>query len=99
MLHKVERAFSGGGLTRIRGEAVNPDAWRNGRRLVDQRFISAGAIGTEPIACGCGRLWVETIAEHDCRKPEAVMLETETETEGEARRGPGRPRKVVSDAV
>lgn len=66
MYHKVERPFSGGGLDRLRGEAINPDQWRTGRRLVDQRFLSPGVATTTPTACGCGRLWVAEIVDHGC---------------------------------
>lgn len=90
LFHRVDRPFSGGGVTRIRGEAVNPDQWRNGRRLVDQRYLSPGAIGVEPVACGCGRHWAEEVQDHDCTLPEATLLEV---TPG--LQAPSKNRKAV----
>ena len=76
-LHMVERSFSGDGVIRLRGEAVNPDRWANGKRLIDQRFISAIPVANAPLECDCGRLWVGEIADHACEKPAAIILEVD----------------------
>lgn len=76
MFHHVERPFSGGGFDRLRGEAVDVDLWRSGRRLVDQRYLSAGPIGHEPKTCPCGRRWVAEVVEHPCEAPDVPAPDT-----------------------
>lgn len=73
--HKILRGFTGAGLDRVAGEAVQPDEWRNGQRLIEQRMIERKPLASEPTACPCGRLWADEVREHDCpgpKKPEKV---------------------------
>ena len=65
MFHKVLRAFDGDGARRITGEAVKPDEYMHGKRLIDQRYISSGSVAKPLTECACGRFWVVE-AEHGC---------------------------------
>lgn len=64
--HVVQRPFSGAGTTHRADEVVDAGSWRNAKHLVSNRYLRALPEDAAPVACQCGRVWLDRKAASTC---------------------------------